>query len=127
MKYILPENIQNTGSNVYNLAKALANMEGSPKDHINDDVETVFFDFLGFFLISYSGDSITIIHISICCISVFLPLIFISIKKSAKRIGVIILKIIVSAITLVISLMLAMILCFVLALMLDKLDKTMFW
>lgn len=125
MKYISPEYVQNTGSNVYNLAKLLANIKEIPKT-TQEMEKLVFFDFLGLFVVSYSGSFVMFVHMIVPLAAVLLPILFLSIRNSAKTCSLI-LKTIVSFVSLIVSLVLAVKAMNGLAFIFEKLGKSMFW
>ncbi|KAG4075302.1 hypothetical protein HA402_003093 [Bradysia odoriphaga] len=109
---------QNSGDNILNLIRAVA---ASPKlsEPATDDGELVFFDFLGWFMISYTATNGIIINVVICfvsCVIILISMRGISIQsnlsaaEAAKELGVITM---VQLVSIVVSLGVVLLLAFI--------------
>lgn len=122
--YIPMETVQNTGENILELTKKMAN-----SDELADPPEgnlAVYFDCLGLFFISYSKPVGVVINITIGILSFILPLI-VQMKVKLKNLKLVIVETLISFLTVIVSTALSAGICYLLALIMNAVDNTMSW
>lgn len=124
INYIPLESVQHTGNNILELTKKIAN-----SDELEDPPEgtsAVFFDYLGFFFISYTKYIGMIINIVISILAVVIPFV-IQTKFKLENIGFVLIETILSLITMCIGILFSGAACFGLSQIMSAVDRTMTW
>lgn len=124
IRYMTNDSIQNTGNNVLELVKLMVNSdevsnppEGSP---------AVYFDFLGFFFVSYSKATGIIVNIVVSVLAVAIPFI-VQIKMKLTNCGKVMKETVTSFVTILLSTIMSLAACFLMGLIMNSTANAMFW
>lgn len=124
IRYVTVDAIQNTGNNILELLKLLAN-----SDEIENPPEgtaAVYYDLWGLFFVSYSATVGHVINIVVAVTAVAVPL-MVQIKMKKKNVSVVLSETFTSFMTFTISCVLSLAACFLMGLIMNKTDNAMFW
>ena len=124
IRYITNDSIQNTGNNVLELTKKLANskeLENPP-----EGTAAVYFDMWGLFFVSYPAAVGTVINIVVSVLAVVLPFI-IHTKFEVENVGKVARETLLSFATMVVSSILSLASCYAMGLIINAVDNSMFW
>ncbi|KAG5674840.1 hypothetical protein PVAND_004785 [Polypedilum vanderplanki] len=122
--YISLESVQHTGNNILALTKKIAN-----SNELVDPPEgtyAVFFDYLGFFFVSYTAEASAVVNYIIAILAVAIPF-AIQTKFKLENIGFVTFETLMSFVTIVIATVLAALTCWGMASIMNAADNTMSW
>lgn len=122
IKYLNKDFLQQTGVNIIELTKTIANcdeLENPPEGSYS-----VFFDYLGLFFISYTKTTGIIINIIVSLLAIIVPFLF-QTKFKFTNYQIVIIETLSSFATIILSSILSMAACFTMAVIMNALDKTM--
>lgn len=124
IRYVTLESIQNTGNNILELVKLMANsieIENPPEGS-----SAVYYDFFSLFLVSYSAGVGIIINIIVSVFAVAIPFI-IQTKLKLTNCLMNLKETLVSFFTIIVSTILSLLACYVMGLIMNAVDNAMFW
>lgn len=124
IRYITNDSIQNTGNNVLELTKKLANskeLENPP-----EGTAAVYFDMWGLFFVSYSAGVGIVINIVVSVLAVVLPFL-VQTKFKIKNVVKVARETLLSFGTMVLSSSLSLAACFAIGFIINASDNSMFW
>lgn len=124
INYIPLESVQHTGNNILELTKKIANsdeLENPP-----EGTNAVYFDYLGFFFISYTKTIGMILNIVISVLVVGIPFV-IQTKFKLENVGFVLTETILSFLTMVAGVLFSFAACFGLSQLMSAVDRTMTW
>lgn len=124
VEYISRKSVQHTGENILALMKKMANSEelaNPPEGSF-----AIYFDYLGFFFVSYTKEVGIGLNISISILAVIVPFIFHT-KLKLSNIFLVLLETFVSFLTIIISTALSAGVCYLIAVIMNSVDNTMSW
>lgn len=122
--YISLESVQHTGNNILALTKKIANsreLSNPPEGHYS-----IYFDYLGLFLISYTQPVGVAINITLSILAVLIPFIL-QTKFKVENIGFVIYETFFSLFMMAVSIVLSTAACFGLSVIMNAVDRTMTW
>ena len=120
--YLSKKMLQHTGENILGLTKSLANSEELPNPP--EGTHAVYFDFLGFFFISYTKNTGVIINIIISIFTVLITFL-VQIKFRLVNFKRELLETVFSFVTVLVGSVLSLAVCYGMAAIMNQLDKTM--
>jgi Peptidase family M28 len=124
IRYVTNDSIQNTGNNVLELTKKLANSE-----ELNNPPEgnaAVYFDMWGLFFVSYSAAVGVAINIVISVLAVVVPFL-VQTKMKLKNFKNVMTETLLSFLTVAVSTTLSLAACITMGFIMNAVDNTMFW
>lgn len=124
IRYVTKESVQNTGNNILELTKKLANSE--ELENPPEGTAAVYFDLWGLFFVSYSAAAGVTINIVVSVLAVAVPFL-VQTKMKLKNCKKITVETLISFATVAISTILSLAACFTMGLIMNAADNTMFW
>ncbi|CAO1401575.1 unnamed protein product [Diamesa serratosioi] len=126
--YITPNVLQRTGENIMTLVQSIANsIELSDTSKYSKTSSAVYFDYLGFFFITYTTTTGKIINFAIVLLTVSLS--FLSLTKATVHIHSkrIVTETLLGFLSMVLGTGFSGLVCFIIAFVLDQMDYSMSW
>ena len=127
VKYLPREFLQHTGENILELTKAFANSDILPdaKDHA--DSASVYYDFLGWFFVSYTRAIGVTINIIVALVAFILPVLMQTRPQYHTQMKEMIIETLVAFSSILIGTVVCLGVCYLLALLMNGVDRTMSW
>lgn len=124
IRYVTLDSIQNTGNNILELVKLLANSK--EMDEPPEGTAAVYFDVFGIFFVSYSALVGKVLNIVISVLAVLIPFL-VHIKDDFRHFAGVLRETLISFFTFAVSVILSLGACFAMGLIMNMTDNSMFW
>lgn len=127
IKYLPKEFLQHTGENILELTKAFANSDVLPNAKEHAGSKAVYYDFLGWFFISYTEAIGVTINIIVALLAFLLPLLMHTRPQYNMNMKELITETLIAFASMLVGAVACLGFCYLLALIMNGVDRTMHW